>query len=919
MLRSSKSGSKANWPLKNISYLLVKFLCTALLALFLWALSLCNTYKNIKNQRDEAREDSRKGAYEWCDLHLKLRDTENELYHANEKLQDADSDMCEERKGLRDTIQGLNDQHLVYQEEIRSLEQDVWNTESDRDGYSRQVVQVSKENEKLKRDLSKGNNQLSLAQAEVQTLQENLSEVRRQRDLAQGEMETLSMQVEPQHGQATPVVATLKARPKPTHRRTQRPSSLPKPHRELLLKGSKAAESSTSSSAGPTSAPKLVSENLPKDISQAMLAERGPKVKALKEPSQTSTVQADAEAEQTVGEKTPEALALEASITAKDQKINDLEQEKETLTAQIGGLRIDLEKLSDEHNERSEQFDTQLAEKDGEIRKLQAEKTTADKDSAGTIATLRTELGEKEKEVADLEEANDTLVAEAAPSADTVQRLNTLSNELEESRLAHGQCDEDSTRQSSRIDQLVTAKEQLEEVLEVRDREIGSLQGQVTHFDSVLKELQEIHAKCGDHTKTQDLEIMQLRNASGPLQDSNNSLLQQLGTARAQHANLIGEGQQVQNQNKALIDLQSSSQREIRSLQGQIEALNQTVDHQQRRIQSLETNCPNCQKLREALDELLKDANMSDDAARVEMRREVEESVRAQLRSQVGDDLRRQIRGEVEREVRDEFQNHYRDVLALNTKRIREQNALLLEKDAKLEEAKNAPTIDHAAFEKEANLQSTIIKLEQNAKIAKANNSRLTGEAKHYRQQFEQAQPATEDLRSELEQIKADQRRAQNVNPLQSKLLTCQRELENMKVDRNKARDNCSTYSNQISILRKGYEALENELVAFREKSSMNSDSTMNDGRTEEPIAIQKEQQTAASASDKSTEPAYKPAHRFGRRPARLPAHQPTRKPVLGEGAGVKREHDECSDGEADDEGDDDRKKAKIERGGCLE
>ncbi|KAF6240063.1 hypothetical protein HO173_001673 [Letharia columbiana] len=859
-------GSLDPFREENISYLLVKFLCTALLALFLWALSLCNTYKNIKNQRDEAREDSRKGAYEWCDLHLKLRDTENELYHANEKLQDADSDMCEERKGLRDTIQGLNDQHLVYQEEIRSLEQDVWNTESDRDGYSRQVVQVSKENEKLKRDLSKGNNQLSLAQAEVQTLQENLSEVRRQRDLAQGEMETLSMQVEPQHGQATPVVATLKARPKPTHRRTQRPSSLPKPHRELLLKGSKAAES-----------------------------------------------------KQTVGEKTPEALALEASITAKDQKINDLEQEKETLTAQIGGLRIDLEKLSDEHNERSEQFDTQLAEKDGEIRKLQAEKTTADKDSAGTIATLRTELGEKEKEVADLEEANDTLVAEAAPSADTVQRLNTLSNELEESRLAHGQCDEDSTRQSSRIDQLVTAKEQLEEVLEVRDREIGSLQGQVTHFDSVLKELQEIHAKCGDHTKTQDLEIMQLRNASGPLQDSNNSLLQQLGTARAQHANLIGEGQQVQNQNKALIDLQSSSQREIRSLQGQIEALNQTVDHQQRRIQSLETNCPNCQKLREALDELLKDANMSDDAARVEMRREVEESVRAQLRSQVGDDLRRQIRGEVEREVRDEFQNHYRDVLALNTKRIREQNALLLEKDAKLEEAKNAPTIDHAAFEKEANLQSTIIKLEQNAKIAKANNSRLTGEAKHYRQQFEQAQPATEDLRSELEQIKADQRRAQNVNPLQSKLLTCQRELENMKVDRNKARDNCSTYSNQISILRKGYEALENELVAFREKSSMNSDSTMNDGRTEEPIAIQKEQQTAASASDKSTEPAYKPAHRFGRRPARLPAHQPTRKPVLGEGAGVKREHDECSDGEADDEGDDDRKKAKIERGGCLE
>lgn len=472
----------------------------------------------------------------------------------------------------------------------------------------------------------------------------------------------------------------------------------------------------------------------------------------------------------------------------------------------------------------------------------------------------------------------------------------------------------------------------------------------------------------------------------------------------------------------------------------------------------METNCPKCQKLREALDEVVKDVEMSDDSTRDEMRKEITDSVRAELRSQVPNDLRRQIRGDIEREVR----AHYSDLLARNTSRIREQDRLLLEKDTTLKEARNAPTVDHAARKRrQANLESKITRLEQDTNMARGNYSRLNNEAKQEREQLKRAQTASENLRNELEKIKADQRRAQNINPLQGKLTTFQRELDSMKADRNKARDNCSTYSKLLSDLRKKHEALQSECAAFRGKSSLDGDSVMDDGRTEEAIAVQNEQRTAVSSdTDKSTvialhnevarlskeleewkardkvrHPAMgntlpgnqglpvdegeqqwpegsfpddqssavpamdrdevaaldllrheldvreardgkkkasgtqpvsngptvkrsadgsslrsaqdsddekvdkssvpidggeksddeleegeildtkltqKPARKFGRRLARQPARQPTSNPVLGGLAGRKREHDEFSDGEADDEGGDDRKKVKI-------
>ena len=777
--------------------------------MILCAFSLYACFINIRNERDEARERSRKGACEFGDLRTELRDTLEELSCADEKLQDADSDMSQERAETRGTIQGLNDQHQSDLDRINALRQDLWNTESDRDEYSRKVVQASIENTGVRRDLSEASNQRILAQAEVQTLRENLSEARRQRDLAQDEVRELSTQTQPQRGEATSAITSPQPRPKPKHRRTQRPSSLPKAHKKVLSKGSRTSKPSTFSAAGPKQPGNIIADNLAIGMVQATLAERN------------QTFQAGAGARQTVEEATPEALDLEASITTKDQRIRGLEQENGRLTADNAALRTD--------------FETQLADKNEVIRILRLEKTTAKDESANAIDDLQTKLEEKEKKISDLEEANATSVAEVASSADATKRLHTLSSDLEDSQRAHAQCDENRTRQSSRIDELETDKERLEEAIRAKTNENESLGQQTTRLHEDLEELKETHARCSERASTQAMEITTLRNTNGILHGNNANLLQQLGN----YSNLTHEHESLQNRFEELRQagqsLQSNSQREALLLQGQLNDKIQTVKAQQQQIHSLETNCPTCQRLREALDGVQKDVDMSEDETRTRLEREITETIRGQLRDQVPDDVRRQIRSELERS----FQNHYRDVLASNSNRLKEQDRLIMEKNAKLER-NNVPAANHAACErKEANLQSRIEKLQQDAEISKTNFARLGNGAKHDRDQLRDAQTLTEDLKSQLDKIGADQRRAQNINPLQGKLERCQRDLGQMKFERDRARDNCSTYSKQLSTLR-----AENEKL----KTSSGGDSMMADGRTEESIAMVDEQREVIGA-----------------------------------------------------------------------
>ena len=511
-----------------------------------------------------------------------------------------------------------------------------------------------------------------------------------------------------------------------------------------------------------------------------------------------------------------------------------LEQRNKTLTSEIEGLRAELESLRDEHGKCSGDLHSQLADKDATISNVLSEKKTADDESAKTIASLRVELGEKAAKVEDLEEANGKMVAGQTSSAHNVQRLN---RELEVSRQAHLQCDENSARQTTRVGKLVTEKEKLEERLQASNEEVEILQGRVTKSANDLQELQE------SHVNAQASEITQLQS----LQRTNIDLSQQLGTARNDLANLTLEGRRVEERNRTLEGLQSCRQGETRSLQAQIQTLSQTVDHQQQRIYSLERNCPRCRDLRVALDAVVKDVEMSDEESRAEMKRQVAE----ELRSQVPDDLRRQIRGEVVGKVREEFQKHYSDILQKNTRRIQEQDRLIKEKDAQLEKSKNNPTLNHAACEqRESNLQSLISQLKQDAKIGQGNFSRLRNGARDNCEQLSEARKANEDLRTELETIKADQRRAETINPLRSRLAACQRDAEKMKIDRDKARDNGSTYFKNLSDLRKTHEALRNEHMALKEKFSLDGDRSMENGRSAEPITASNDPQMKDQAME---------------------------------------------------------------------
>ena len=928
----------------------------------------------MRRERDDAREDSTRGAYECCDIHNRLRDTENELYYATERLQDAGSCMDDERNEFRSIIQDLNDQHLADQEEIRSQKQHVSNTECDRDEYGRKLGYALKDSRKMARENQK------FAQENQELTQDKQKLVHEKHELERG-----NQQLEALLTEKVKMIEDLQAQTN---------------------------DSIQESVATLSSSPIYIQLNGETEMHQPRTTT----------PSSRDTA--------------PEQAAADGELAERDGRIRDLEQQNGTLTSEIEVLRTDLRNLRDEHGECSGHLQTQLAKRDEEMSTLRAEKKMADEDSAKAVAALQAELGTKGQEV---EEANRTLVANQASSADNVQRLTTLSNELEICRQAQAQYDETSASQNPRNVELMAAKEQLEGRLRLNNDEIVTLQSQVTNLHNEQEALRRTHARCDQHASSQALQVTQLRDANGLLQGSNNDLSQRLESARIERANLIREGQRVEQQNHALLDSHARSQRETLSLQAQIETLTQTVDHQQQRIHTFKTNCSKCRDLRAALDAVVKDVRMSDDEERANMKRDVRE----ELISQVPDDLRRRLRGEVERSVREEFKSHYSDLLARNTKRIQEQDRLIQEKDAELEKAKSNPTtrVNQAAPEKqEGNLSASNTKLQQDVKILQGNCSRMKRNAQNDREQLNRAQTANDDLRGELETIKADQRSAKIVNPLQSKLVACQREFEKMKVDRDKARDNCSIYSKNLSDLRKRYEALESERLALRERSSLDGDSLMEDGCSERPFAVPnestirtlqnevarllkelKERKALSNVQDQAMEtpsalqalhvdegkqqlpegsfpddqsptapardrdearaldllrhevdvreardgkkavyanqssahdsagkaddrislpidgaeksgneleeggildtklapkPTRKPPHKFGRRPARLPARlparQPTNTPVLEGKVAKKRARDEYFDGEADDEGADDRKKVKM-------
>ena len=76
---------------------------------------------------------------------------------------------------MRGTIQELNDQHLVDQEEIRSLKQHISNSECDRDEYGRKLGFASRESQILARENQKLENEKQELERQKQQLEASLT------------------------------------------------------------------------------------------------------------------------------------------------------------------------------------------------------------------------------------------------------------------------------------------------------------------------------------------------------------------------------------------------------------------------------------------------------------------------------------------------------------------------------------------------------------------------------------------------------------------------------------------------------------------------------------------------------------------------------------------------------------------------
>ena len=610
---------------------------------------------------------------------------------------------------------------------------------------------------------------------------------------------------------------------------------------------------------------------------------------------------------------------LEASLTEKDKTINDLQKQTNNKASEAVAAAPSTPKyisINDqtEMHQQMQQRTAMLRMSDTSPEQVAADDRTSERD--GRVRDLEQRNQTLTSEIEGLRTDLETLRNEHGKCSEHLQtQLAKKDGDLSTIRAEKETADKDSASQKSRIGELTASKEQL-------DDEVATLQGCVSDSRKDLKELQKTHATCTEHANSQALELTQLRGANGLLQASNDNLTQQLQRANTERADQIREGQRVavEQQDQALRNLRTFSQNETLRLQARIQTLTQTVDQQQQQIHTLRTNCPKCQDLRAALDAVVTDVKMSDDESRAEMKREVRE----ELRSQVPDDLRRQLKVEVERSLREEFQKRYSDLHTSNSKRIQEQDRLIRDQNAELEKARNISSMyaNHAACEKkEGNLSASITKLENDAKILRGNCSRLKSDAQNDREQLKSAQTANEDLRRELDTIKADQRRAQNVNPLQSKLKASQREVEKMKEDRDKARNNCSIYSKNISDLKKKYEALEQEHLTL--KGSSPSDGCSERVTDDRSSTMNRDEATALDVLPHEVD--LREA-RDGKKavsaiPATLACPAPNSTPGVSRPfglqqsalvAGKKRERADYSDGEVDEEDGDDRKKVRM-------
>ena len=214
---------------------------------------------------------------------------------------------------------------------------------------------------------------------------------------------------------------------------------------------------------------------------------------------------------------------LREELVAKNETIDDLQKGKMAMSSELATSSQVIKTLEEEKLSTGEE----LAAKNEEINELRGEKTGADINATTEISNLRQqpsdchkelvdvrevhakcerELGQrttrveeletaqrgledtlkqKDREIDDLEEANQELIEQPTPeSTGNPSRLTTAETNLDELRHEHAECKGQSETQTARISDLEAAADEFRATIKMRDDRIVDLEDQLKNAPS---------------------------------------------------------------------------------------------------------------------------------------------------------------------------------------------------------------------------------------------------------------------------------------------------------------------------------------------------------------------------------------------------------------------------------------------------
>lgn len=205
---------------------------------------------------------------------------------------------------------------------------------------------------------------------------------------------------------------------------------------------------------------------------------------------------------ETIDDLRREKVTASEELAAKNEEINHLQKEKTTANQNVATEISNLgQKLSDS---RKELVDAR--EVHAECERNSAQQKTRIDELETAQRGLEDAIKDKDREIDDLEKANQEIAEQPAPeSAENLQRLTTANTSLNELRREHAECKGQSEIQTARISELEAAGQ-------VKDDRIANLEEQINNApsDDLIERQNQSHnaaisKKDGDYRALYDL------------------------------------------------------------------------------------------------------------------------------------------------------------------------------------------------------------------------------------------------------------------------------------------------------------------------------------------------------------------------------------------------------------------------------